>query len=782
MAVSWNKEQLNAIETTDKGVIVSAAAGSGKTAVLIERTVRLLTDEENKIPADKLLAVTFTKDATNQMRDKLFSALEKALNNDPSNEWIQKQLDNLNLAKINTINSFCLDLVKNNLNSFELQSGVSIIEETDARAVVNQAIKAAFEHYFENEPEMMELLIDKLTDNKQSELEKIVTDMYYFLRSLPFPDSWINDVIDELNNGTSEQKFIRELLDTYLEKLRSALEKSEIALSFMSRLISLDDKNKKVIVSDNELLSDVCEVLKKDDWEAAYDKIMFSAFTNLHFTQKLPDDLPDDIAKEQNDFIESIKTIRKDYVAAFKGILKDIKTIGRDASGPMKETATICEGLYKLSKKAEEYALEVKVERNVLEFSDVEMMAIKLLVNKTENGLERTDIAQEIVDNKDYQVILIDEFQDVNNLQELLFKVISDTDDLNVMGKNVFVVGDVKQSIYRFRQSNPLLFIKAKKIASDESYNDVVSVQLMKNYRSRSNVINFVNYTFSQLMSDTIGEIEYNDKEKLYLGAEHNNPDFDTEIMLINETESDDTSDYSQFDREHQAIALRIRELYDSGCTVEENGVSRPCKPSDFCVLSRNKADGMKMGKALQSVGLSAYTEESSGYLRSREIAVMMNLLKVIDNPMQDIPLASVMLSSVMGFNVDELAVIRLMCKGENGYTKQIYQVINAVDSNEITINNKDLQGKCSYAVKLIKKLRFYSVSMNLEHLIRKIYDETDFFAVASAFENSKQKRANLRLLLELATAYESNSDGRVAGFIRYMENAEKNGYCNRKC
>ena len=262
MAVSWNKEQLEAIKTTDKGVVVSAAAGSGKTAVLIERTIRILVDEENKVPADKLLAVTFTKDATNQMKDKLSAALEKKLNENPANVWIQKQQDNLNLAKINTINAFCLDLVKNNIHNFDLQSGIKIIDETGATVIVNKAIKAAFDYYFETEPQLMDFLFDKLTDNSQKALECIVKDMYFFLRSLPFPESWATEVKNNLKAHESQVLYTNVVLKDYLEKMMKACKKSDYAMYLLERFHNVDEKNKKLFMSDRSFLYELYDVLR----------------------------------------------------------------------------------------------------------------------------------------------------------------------------------------------------------------------------------------------------------------------------------------------------------------------------------------------------------------------------------------------------------------------------------------------------------------------------------------------------------------------------------------
>ena len=774
MAVKWTDEQKDAIETTDKGVIVSAAAGSGKTAVLIERTIRLLCDEEKNIPADKLLAVTFTKDATNQMKTKFAQAIEKKLEETPDNLWIQKQQDNLNLAKINTINAFCFDIVKDNIHEFEFQSGLKILEDIDAEVIFGKAVDDAFEYFYENKPEMMGYLVDRLTDNNEKALKDIVKDVYYFLRSQPFPEQWCSKVLDNLRSENGTDMYVDILRDKYAHTINRARKNHEYLQYFVTKLKVCNDRHRDMFDEDGLVLYKNAKLIESGEWDDIYDAFVKTDFGKGNILLKASVD--DDDYFNQQAYIDTIKELRSKYKALVKNITTELGKIGRHIERDLKETADIFEHLVELCNKTEEYAWEEKLERNSVTFSDVEIMTIQLLIENTDEGLKRTKLAEEMVKNQEYKVILIDEFQDVNNLQELIFKAISDTDDLNIMGSNVFVVGDVKQSIYRFRQSNPLLFINAKEVAEDEDIHSVKSVKLQKNFRSRKNILDFVNYTFSLLMSKQVGEIEYNEEEMLRLGAGYMGEDYDTEIMIVKEDYGQEKPEYINFEREHYCIALKIREMIDKGYPVADEGGTRPCRASDFCVLSRGKKAGTQMAKALEAVGLKAFAEETAGYLRSREISVMINLLKVIDNPMQDMALVSVMLSTVLGFDADETGKLRTYCRDESGaYSKRLYQIMNSVAGEDgIDLGDKALEEKCKKAVECIKRLRYYSSGMSLEHLIRKIYDETDFFAVASTYENSKQKRANLRLLLEYATAYEKNSDGGVAGFIRYLDSAMK--------
>lgn len=798
--IKWTADQKAAIETTDRGVVVSAAAGSGKTAVLIERTIRLLADRQKNISADRLLAVTFTVDATVQMKEKLALAFEKRIaleKNAEQKKWLQKQQDRLAMAKINTINAFCLDLVKNNIHEFDLQDGIKILDENNADVIVQNAVSGAMDMLAEKSPQDLNFLVDTVSDNSEAAVERLTAQLYYFLRSLPFPDEWINEHMSDFTDEAKISAFISAAAYDFSELVNKALKLNEQAKSIYYRLnesFGTGDKPAAVLNSDEAIIKGLQKTVENDSWEDLWKYTVKYPWETLRFPKLPKDASPKQLDDCANGF-EQIKKLRKAYKDCLEKVRKSVEATGLNIREDLKTAKRAFSLLCDLSREAEKLAWSVKRSKNSLEFSDVERMAIQLLV-RSENGKPvRTPLAEEIVKNQDYKVILIDEFQDVNNLQELIFKALSDSEDLSVMGKNVFVVGDVKQSIYRFRQSNPQLFIDARAKAENAQNADILRlVELKSNYRSRKNIIDFVNYVFENIMSEEVGELVYGGGERLQPGAVYGGENPDTEIMLIVPDEqadtdgSDEKEEYITYTQENIAVARRIRQLIDEEYKVYENGGEscRPCRPSDFCVISRNRNATAAISQALETVGLKAFTEDSSGYLRSREISVMINLLRVIDNPMQDIPMASVMLSPVLSFTADETAVIRRLCTDENGYTNHIYQVIIAAakdgenqhekEAAKINLDNPVLEEKCRYAAGIIRRLRFYASGMTLSRLIRRIYDETGFFAVASAYENSRQKRANLRMLLEYASAYENSGDGGVSGFLRYIESIAGGG------
>lgn len=800
--INWTEDQLAAIETTDKGVVVSAAAGSGKTAVLIERTIRLLADREKNISADSLLAVTFTVDATAQMKEKLSSALDEKLAQEQESEnkkWLQKQKDKLSLAKINTINAFCLELVKNNIHEFELQYGIKILDENDAAVIVKNAVLGALDALADSAPQELDFLVDAVSDNNESQIEQLVTQLYYFLRSLPFPDSWTQDRLDEFTDEEKISDYVSVAAYDYIDLAQKALKLNEEAKALNYRIIEKYGVGKDqaaVLNGDEEIIKGLIKAVENGSWEDIWSYTVKFPWQVLRIPKK-------ELTSEQLGAVtaayEQIKKIREKYKALLdKSVKKSVEATGSHIREDLKTAKRAFSILCGLCKTTEQLAWAEKCSKNSLEFSDVERMALDLLVKSEGGKAVRTPLAEEIAASGEYKVILIDEFQDVNNLQELIFKALSDTDDLSIMGKNVFVVGDVKQSIYRFRQSNPQLFIDAKKNAADDKNKERARlVELKSNYRSRKNIIDFVNFVFENIMSEEVGELVYSGGEKLEPGAKYIGDDYDTEVMLITPDEAADAADDgedeeenlgAEYSRENLVVAKRIRKMIDEKALVfdSKKGVQRPCMPSDFCVISRSKAATLKIGAALETVGLKAFTEEDSGYLRSREIAVMMNLLRVIDNPMQDIPMVSVMMSPLLSFTADETAQLRRLCYSEKGYTKHLYQIINAAakdkqelhqkEAERIALDDKLLEEKCRYAAELITRLRFYASGMPLSRLIRRIYDETGFLVVASAYENSRQKRANLRMLLEYAALYENGGEGGVAGFIRYLESVEGSG------
>lgn len=772
MAANWTKDQLKAINSKNKATIVSAAAGSGKTAVLVERTIRMLTDESLGIEADKLLAVTFTNDAANNMKEKLSTAMSKILEKNPENQWVSRQQELLSLATICTIDSFCMDLVKNNINDLEVSSSFTMIDEQEHNILTQKAFMETAEEYYKNKPDTMKILLDNFAEEDDSEIINYAGKLLKFKGSLPFPEQWKRKADERIDNGMNHilENTQKVLLDNS-KRLFSAYD------TLYNNTVIADRKTEYTPVMD--VINSAAQLFETEDYESVVNSEIFALLSSLKFPRKPNASKLNDLEKNVYTLIDSVKSAIKDIV---KNVLDNAPPMKDALDDVIYQTKTVFNALWEFTKDAENLLWEYKLEKNKLHFSDVTKLTIKLLAEETEDGFDKTDLAQSITADGKYKIILIDEFQDVNNLQDVIFKCVSDTKDTEILGKNVFVVGDMKQSIYRFRQSNPAIFENTRNLAEFSPYSNRCSaIYLKKNFRSRKNILDFTNYIFEKVMSEEVGEIIYDENERLELGASYVGDDPTTDIMFIDSEScncSDDDDNEVELNTECRIVAEKVRDMIDNKFQVCEGDKLRNCREGDFCVLLRTGKLVNEYIRAFESVGIKAVGDAVKGYLGAREISLALSLLRIIDNPMQDIPLVAVSLSPIFGFTPDEISKIRLVDK-----FKRFYQLFLAISRDErveeygyknVDIGDDTITMKCKNAVSVISKLRFYASGMSLEKLIRKIYDVTDLMSVAASFENSSQKRANLRYLVKLASDYENSTGGGLSDFLRYIDNVSK--------
>lgn len=759
----WTGEQLEAISAYGSPVIVSAAAGSGKTAVLVERTIRLLSDEKLNIPADSLLAVTFTNDAAAQMREKLSAAFEKAAEEAPDNRWIQRQQSLLRLADICTINSFCFDMVRNNLSSTDFQSGIRIMDDTEAGMITDRAMETVMENAFAQRPQETEELVSLFCRENDSSLRKMVLKLYKFLRSLPFKKLWTDKVISSLEDGSQLNRIFEDLSRRAAQECR-ALANIANRLEGLANGLEYHYAAKEIFLKNCEYALTLSQSPQVNDYDGCRSLFCNLSWEDLRGARQTKAEKLSS-GEEENSLYESAKTC---YNRLKKKALDiaDCCKYTREAAG---QDAVLVKNsfsrLVQLTDELEKEVMRVKIERNAVDFADTELLTVNLLVSCDSDGrLTRTPLAQEIIDSHRYGLILIDEFQDVNNLQEVIFKAVSNSEDMSGIGSNVFCVGDVKQAIYRFRQANPAIFMNTRAQGQSED-SDVREILLTRNFRSRASVLDFSNYIFSSLMTTELGEVSYTKSEELALGASYQGEDAPCEIIAVNTSTEDESGEIPD---EFSAIARKIRRMIDDRVTVTEGGIQRPCRPGDFCILTRNNVSTDALNQAFSVEGLKILSSGLSGYLGSREISLMLNLLTVTVSPMRDIPLAGVMLSPIMAFSDDDIAEIKLVDK-----KSRLYKNMLAVSARN---DGSALCEKSKSAIELIKRLKIYSARLPLTRFIKKIYDITDIFAMAAAYEDAKQKCANLYLLLEYAKTYESSSNDGAAGFLRYIEYITKSG------
>ena len=799
--INWNPKQQEAIEKKNTGIVVSAAAGSGKTTVMIERLSRLLLDENNKIPAQNLLAVTFTTKAAASMREKLNKAIDNELNKCFSSEqfrlsdkskWLLEQKNNLQFAKVSTINSFCLEFVKDNISYFEFQSGLRILDEATEYMIYKRSYEAALEELCTNDTKAYRELT-----NSFGSLEFIARQLYTFIRTIPFREQWLEQAKAQYTDPKCIDAQINEYYSKFTEAFLYSRQKLNALLVLLQKLSVYRE-----IPKFKGSLSTVCEQL--DAKLTALEKAFESMNTDEYFEafgisiKTLKFQTNQDIDKmevgERSQLIDMCREAVDTYKAIIAKIaeLKKIGLLPDDrARSNLADTAAAFENLYRLVNRTEQFVYEEKLERNAVDFSDVEIMTKDLLVQLKDGETVRTPLCEDIRKSGVYKLIMIDEFQDVNNLQELIFRALSDGDTLDHMGKNVFVVGDIKQAIYRFRQTNPELFSKTVSDAS-KGFDDLYSIDLQENYRSREGIIDFANFVFSKIMYESIGGVDYDEKQKLKFGASYY-PQTEqnkncVELMLIDRHDDYD----SDLDEELSVVAQRIKDIIthaDDNKVYDSRTKSlRPCRQKDICVLLPTNDGVFEMVKALKAYGLSAFSQESVGYLKSSEITMALNILRVIDNPHNNIAMVSMLMSPVFAFTANDMMKIQDKRKVHDSRSlKSVYNVISFAHFTHIGLDTPDfkydhifedddvLRKKCSDVYQTLESFTNMAMSTNLERLIRYIFDTTELLSLTSVYRDSSKKRANLLLFLQYAKEYENSGNEGVSGFLHYIDSVYDN-------
>ncbi len=676
---SWTKEQLDAINAEGTGIIVSAAAGSGKTSVLVERLLRILSDTENKIPADRLIVVTFTNDAAAQMKQRLSDALSEKISSEPDNVWLCRQQALLQTAKISTIHSFCFDMIRENIQSLDVSSGFRILDDTEEYMLMRNAAGEAFENFYAERPETMEKLCGFFSGSARgdAELEKIVLDIYEFLVSVPFYKDKTREWIKYYSEGFSPDNdpLAKIYLKTLEKKYDGFLKHSE----YLNELFSdMAGRTSAALESDAELFLSMKERLRKGDpWDekVLLPEFSFKRMDSIRSLEGNEKEIQDEIIKQRNKYKDEIKKLSAG-IFSFDEINDD-----------RKKHFDMLECLFSLIDRFDEELKKLKNEKNALGFSDAEQLAVKLLAEKDKDGnIVKTQLANEL--SEYYEMIMIDEFQDANDAQDLIFKMLSKGGTAEKGGTDLFTVGDVKQSIYKFRLANPKLFMKALDISekyTGEGFSGKnAAIMLNKNFRSSGDVIGFVNYIFGNLMSKDTGDVDYTDEEALVQGAEYPEGDRTSEIIIVpddTEEKADGNEDDSggeelYADSEARAAAHKISSMLGKR-TVFDKGTPRACEPRDFCILLRNGKKADAYVKALSVLGIKAHAEGPEGYLRSREISVLLSMLAVIDNPMQDIPLVTVLMSPMFMLDAEDMASLAAIKKDDEKYFVTIKNVLS---------------------------------------------------------------------------------------------------------
>jgi len=741
----WTEEQLEAIESRNRNILVSAAAGSGKTAVLIERIASLII--RDKVEVDQLLVVTFTNAAAGEMRERLIKRLrQEYLIND--SKYIRNQIGKVQKASISTIHAYCIELIRRNFHILDIDPNFKIADESNMSLLREEILEELMEESYEMGEENFYKLIEMYTNNKNDDgLRTLILELYYFSQSKPNPIEWLRKSVD------SYKCDIREFKDS--ENLKYLLEDIKIDLNGLTAIakFALDycvenDLVEYLPFAEEEYnsLLNLCEVewVEVEELIGAMQQIQFKRLASVRGERK----------KIIEEYAEVYKDKRKKIKLDIDKISKKYGVVNLELEiYKMNQLYEPLKYLIDLVQKFSSRFKEEKNEKIVLDFNDIEHYAIEVLENDEISKKEM----------KRYRYIFLDEYQDTNEIQETIISKIKQS-------KNLFQVGDVKQSIYRFRLADPTIFInKRKHYEKTQDSNQVI--HLFKNFRSRSNLLDGINELFKGIMSEKLGEVEYSEKEYLNAGIvfeSEGNKNLSVELIckdkdLVEKENIDETlKNFSKIEKEALYIASRIKDLIQEKTYDAKLGELRDVKYRDIVILLRAvRSSAMIFSDIFLEEGIPLYVDDTEGYLDSLEVSLLVNLLKIIDNRNYDIPLISVLRSPVFKFETDELIKIRIEDREVSYYEATLRYVENNED--ELSDRLKNFYSK-------IDKWEKRSKLVKLSDLFWEILIETNFYYFVAALPGGKQRQANIRLLIDRANEFEKSSFGGLFDFIRYTK------------
>lgn len=779
--VKWTKEQEEAIYAKGSNVLVAAAAGSGKTAVLVERMIQKLLDLEDPADIDSLLVVTFTNAAAQEMRNRIGQALEKALEQDPASNHLKKQLSLLQRAPISTLHSFCLDVIRQNAYLLDIDPAFRIADEMEADLLKQDALDDLFEEWYGSEgAEQASFfsVVDRFSgDRSDEEVEALILDLYTFAMQNPWPEKWLDELAsayeipeDADEAGISWMPILKEQAALQFAAVRDDI---QAALCIAGEA---DGPHQYLEALETDLQNAEEALSKLGNWQQLQVFLTSHAFPKLSGKKtECNEDKKKKVQKIRSSYKDQWDKIRQEWFSRSLDMhLKD-----------MRELAPVVRQLAELVKQFMARFAEEKKQRALVDFSDLEHYCLNILAEADEaSGLVKpTQTALQY--REKFKEVLIDEYQDVNLVQEAIVSLISNQDGAG----NMFMVGDVKQSIYRFRHAEPGLFINKYKRFADATSEDK-RIDLASNFRSREQVLIGANYIFRQILDEELGEISYDkDAELIYANKTYEEAlcsEPEPELIIIDRNQdaanaqesasADDAESFEDLEKaqlEARVYADKIKQWigHKGGkpfqVTDKSNGTQRDIQYRDIVILLRSMTWAPTITDELKKQGIPVYAELSTGYFAAIEIKIMLSLLKVIDNPRQDIPLTAVLKSPIVGLDEEALARIRLSDRKHAFY--DAVQAYIREETDELAVQ---LDG-------FLKKLKAFRLSARqgaLADLIWDIYRETGFYDYAGGMPGGRQRQANLRALYDRARSYEKTSFRGLFRFLRFIERMEERG------
>ena len=785
MGVSWTTEQQQVIDLRNRNILVSAAAGSGKTAVLVERIVKIITDKNHPVDIDHLLIVTFTNAAAAEMRERIGNAIEKALDEQPGDEHLLRQLTLIHNAQITTIDSFCLYVVRNHFHEINLEPNFRIGDEGELKLLREDVLGRVLEQNYEEPSEAFSDFVEGYASGRtDAALNEMILQLYEFSRSYPWPEKWLDSFVGAYRIETREELDRAEWLAPLTENICFVLKDCEQLLKQALAITQQDDgpdMYEKAVQSDLEKYEGLAGLTSFCELSEALSNIKYDRLASSRGFEGDPDKL------------ELVKSLREQAKDVVKKLCKQYFFCSPEMMiEQLERTEPMLEEVVRLTKQfADEFAA-AKRRKNLVDFHDVEHFALQILVDEETEKAKKT--AEEFRDT--FEEIMIDEYQDSNEVQETLLRSISREERGE---NNIFMVGDVKQSIYRFRLARPELFMKKYDSYSLEE-STTQRIDLHKNFRSREEVLTCTNDIFYKIMARSLGNVEYDAEAALYPGASYPvSADFIPEILLADSNDEllEDTELTDKKTLEAKIVAEEIKHLMKTQpVTDKAAGTLRAAHYSDIVILLRSLSGWAdSLVEVLNENGIPAHTVSSTGYFSTVEVQTVLSMLRLLDNPRQDIPMAAVLRSPMAGLTDEELAVLRLE-DGSVPFHEAVLELAEGLyeEGGQIEISNSEedqKQGrnadektenhieitahrKLLKFYKKYKQLRQLVPDTPIHELIEIILRETGYGHYVAAMPAGNRRTANLNMLLEKAAAYEKTSYKGLFHFVRYIDELQK--------
>lgn len=798
----WTNEQWEAVIEKDCNLLVAAAAGAGKTAVLVERIIQKITDRANPVDIDRLLVVTFTNAAATEMRERIAEAISIKLEKSAGSRNIQRQLTLLNKASITTIHSFCLEVIRSNFQCIDIDPGFRITDDTEATLMKLEVLRELFENIYENEVENPCFFdfLECYGGNKDDQaLQDMVLRLYDFIQSTPHPQRWLERMIETFNDLKEEDFSLTEWGEVMLKSVEIDLEGLQMMMRNAIDMIQGEPSLDGYLAVFEQDLGNIKDLLKtcsqhsNTKWDDLFDALQTMTFDRLPRVSK-------DIDKDKH---EDVKNIRDSVKKRVNNIKEKSITLGsKEIYEDLKHLYPLMQCLAGLVTNFSDEYQKKKNRKAVVDFNDLEHFCLQILREPEQEGDMPTQVA--LGYRERFAEILVDEYQDSNMIQETIIKLISRE---QTSKPNIFMVGDVKQSIYRFRQAKPELFLDKYNRYSSEKGNPYRKIMLYKNFRSRHEVVHAVNFLFRQIMSESVGELDYTDKEALNPGAvflentnekyivggapelhliqtvwaektvaeqdADTNTDIDEVGVEINQDPSLDKEMLDTIQCEARLVARRIKALRKAddqervvAVVDKDSKAYRPVDYRDIVILLRTTKNWAEIFKEeLGAQGIPVFADTGTGFFKTSEVQVILSLLQIIDNPLQDIPLLAVLRSPIVAFTIDELAELRLINR-----KVPIYDALKSL-AESISPTSQ----KAAWFLEKLQRWQDMSRYMSTDKLLWQLYNETGYYGTVGAMVAGEQRQANLRILFDRARKFEETSYKGLFNFNSFVDKLKTN-------